>query len=110
MGCGPATVETSGKVTYEGKPVKGGSLVFAPIENEGKPATCPVGDDGTFSMEGITAGKNKVSYSAPAVEAAEGEGAHSEAKPSEYAKLVPESPEINIAGDAEVEVKLVAKK
>jgi len=101
LGCGENTISSSGKVSYKGKPVTSGSLVFAPLENSGKPATCEVGADGTFSVEGVTPGKNRVSYS-PGGEADK----HGELK-SEFKGLITETSDVTVSEGSSIELTLV---
>lgn len=101
LGCGAKTVSSTGKVSYKGKPVTSGSLVFAPVGTAGKPATCDIGADGTFSIDGVTAGKNKVSYSASG-EADE----HGEVK-SEFKGLVTETSDVTVEEGSSLELTLV---
>ena len=78
-GCSGGTTLTgkvTGKVTYDGKPVEGGSLTFAPIASGsaavGKPGSAEIKTDGTYSVgtnradDGAAIGKHRVSYSPPA--------------------------------------------
>jgi hypothetical protein len=74
-GCGAKTSTVSGKVTYQGQPVTGGSITLLPTGGStGKPAAANVQPDGTFTMSsgtdagGATPGQNRVTYSAPVVE------------------------------------------
>jgi hypothetical protein len=57
----------SGKVTYHGKPLQFGSVMFQP--ESGQPATAAIQPDGTFTMatrgegDGASVGKNRVRVS-----------------------------------------------
>src|SRR6478609_4830423 len=73
----------SGQVTYNGKPVTGGSLSFSPIPTNGerepgKPGAAVVGSDGKYVVgtygeaDGAVIGKHQVSYSAPVLPFPEG--------------------------------------
>lgn len=58
-GCSRPVGSISGKVTYQNKPLKGGSITF--VSNEGRksvPAT--IGLDGTYKIDSIAAGTYKV--------------------------------------------------
>lgn len=61
---GPELAPVTGKVTYQGKPLPFGSVVFQP--ESGKTSTGDIQPDGTFRMvtigrgDGATIGKNKV--------------------------------------------------
>jgi hypothetical protein len=66
-GCGsgrPETVPISGKITYAGKPVTQGKIVFYP--EHGRPATGEIGPDGSYSLttfdqgDGAVLGKHRV--------------------------------------------------
>jgi hypothetical protein len=102
------TAPASGKVTYKGESVKGGSLTFAPVPSEdgkpaGKPASATVNEDGTFKLttyvpdDGAVVGKHTVNYTPPSdgggEDSAEG---HAEQKKSPYEGLKPKTPEVEI--------------
>jgi hypothetical protein len=61
-GCGSKSKsnELSGKVTYNGNPVTGGSLKFYPADGKGAPYPVPLSRDGTYVASGIPKGKMKV--------------------------------------------------
>lgn len=80
-GCGSKTNSVSGKVTFNGQPVTGGSLTFLPQAGEGasaselgKPAATTVGVDGSYIVKpdsdggGAVTGKHRITYSAPVIE------------------------------------------
>lgn len=109
IGCGGKGGKVTGKVTYQGKDVTGGSLTFSPAggasKDPGKPATGTVGPDGSFTMgtdspgDGAVAGRHRVSYTPPEVPLPEGKAL----KPGEYP---PKSPYHGLVPkDSEVEVK-----
>ncbi len=124
-GCGSAgdfpTAPVSGKVTYDGQPVTGGSITFAPIStgNElkvGQPASGVVQQDGTFVLgtqsenDGAVIGRHRVLYSPPAPEPVEssGAGGHSQAPPSPYAGLTPKEAEVEVQkGNNTFEIELI---
>lgn len=119
VGCGGSedfpTTPVSGKVAYNGQPVKGGSVTLSPIAGSegkpagqpvGKPATAEVGDDGTFTLstysdkDGAVLGKHRVSYSPPVAEVENtSSGGHSQAPKSPYAGLTPKQLEVEISED-----------
>jgi len=75
-GPGARVAPVKGKVVFDGKPVKGGSITFRPVASGteskagalGKPATGDVGDDGTFVLstygkgDGAVVGKHEVLF------------------------------------------------
>lgn len=80
-GCGAKTSSVSGKVTYQGQPVSGGSITLLPQgggegtpTDSGKPAAANVQADGSFTMSpgtdagGASLGMNRILYSAPVAE------------------------------------------
>ena len=71
LGCGPSrptTAPVSGKVTYQGKPVTEGRIMFYP--QHGRPATGTIGADGSYHLttfkanDGAAPGKYKVTIDA----------------------------------------------
>jgi hypothetical protein len=61
MGCGGSnkTATVSGKVTYNGAPVTGGTLMFY-SEGKTEPTPGPINADGTFAFGGVPTGPMKV--------------------------------------------------
>jgi hypothetical protein len=57
-GCGKPTGNVSGKVTYKGNPVKGGSVVFA--QPNGQDLWADIQEDGSYSFTKVDAGPVKV--------------------------------------------------
>ena len=58
-GCGNQLVNVSGTVTYQAKPVKGGSVIF--ISTEGKPSvSTEIREDGTYTAEKVPVGTVKI--------------------------------------------------
>jgi hypothetical protein len=77
-GCGSKSNAVTGKVTYNGQPVTGGSLTFLPVTSSagdpqaaGKPAAANVDSAGNYKLipggdsGGAAKGMNRVVYSAP---------------------------------------------
>lgn len=78
-GCGPerlTTSSTSGKATFDGKPVTKGTIVLTPVEDNGEPrkgksAVGTLDSSGYFVLttyeenDGAILGKHRVSYSPP---------------------------------------------
>jgi hypothetical protein len=122
-GCGGGgefpTAPVSGTVTHDGKPVRGGSLTFAPVtdseQEAGKPASATVGDDAAYELstygegDGAVIGKHRVSYSPPAAEAvAEADGGHAQQPASPYEGLTPKQSEVEItSGSNTIDIELV---
>lgn len=115
-----ATAPVSGKVTYNGQPVKGGSVMFSPVasgtQEPGKGASGTVKDDGTYVLgtysadDGAVVGKHTVAYIPPTSEVAEApEGGHVQAAPpSEYAGLQPKQKEVEVkSGSNTIDIELV---
>lgn len=114
VGCGDAGRATvSGKVTADGKPVTGGSLSFAPVGGNAKPAAASIGSDGTYDLsdsEGAPIGKNLLLYSPPPRSFPEGFSPKPGDMPpaSPYDGLKPSVTEVEILGGANtVDVELV---
>ena len=64
---GPGSVAASGTVTYNGKPVESGSLMFAPLDSKTPQAAQAVISHGKYATEpgkGLMTGKYKVTVSA----------------------------------------------
>ncbi|MBC7854668.1 MAG: hypothetical protein IAF94_14645 [Pirellulaceae bacterium] len=112
----------SGKVTFNGQPVTGGSVMFNPIASEakklltGKPAAAEVGSDGSFTLttyaknDGAAVGKHRVTFTPPVVTIDEKE--HKEDSPplpkSPLAGLVPSQAEVEVkAGSNTIDIQLV---
>jgi hypothetical protein len=62
-GCGPATTDVAGKVTYQGKPVVYGTVVF--IGADGTPKSGAIQLDGTYRVTGVPIGTARVAVSSP---------------------------------------------
>lgn len=78
-GCGSSLGTVSGKVTYKGEVVKGGTIRIVP--EKGPPATGDIQEDGTYKITHVATGPAKVSVETdsikPMKEAAQGRGAMS---------------------------------
>jgi hypothetical protein len=57
-GCSKPVGSLSGKVTYKGKEVKGGNVIF--LKADGQTVWAPIKEDGTYSVDKIPAGPVKV--------------------------------------------------
>lgn len=127
-GCGGGadekpTAKVTGSVTYNGKAVTGGQVIFTPKSNEsglpGKGGVGIVQPDGTFSVgtydesDGAVIGVHTLSYEPPAGETAQGPAAGHEApsgptKPSPFAGLVPKTKDVTVvASPNTIDVELV---
>jgi hypothetical protein len=125
-GCGDGTkrATVTGTVTYNSQPVTGGSITFNPVVTgaEGEaPARSAVGEiqsNGTFNAgtekpgDGVSIGKHRISYSAPAVEWVapewDGQGEPPQAPKSEFEGLVPKEGVVEVgAGSNELKIELV---
>jgi len=119
-GCGGTLVPVGGKVSFDGKPVTGGSLAFVPLSKgpDGKPlkpssgAVQPGGDyrvSTRVANDGANIGKYRVTYSPPATEYPA--GVYSPGKPpppSGFEGLVPSSSEVEVkAGGGQIDIELV---
>ena len=62
-GCGPGTADVAGRVTYQGKPVVYGTVVF--IGADGLPKAGAIQPDGTYRVTGVPLGSAKVAVSSP---------------------------------------------
>jgi hemoglobin len=63
----PAGAEVSGKITYNGKPVAGGTITFVPVEGKSsKPITADVNEDGSYSVKKPPLGDYIVTIAPPA--------------------------------------------
>lgn len=58
-GCGRSVGSITGKVVFQGKPLKGGNISF--VSTEGEPsAASAIAEDGSYSIPRITSGEYKV--------------------------------------------------
>src|SRR4051812_30756506 len=57
-GCGPATGNVAGKVYYNDKVVTSGFVTL--VGTDGIPKNCPIGEDGSYKIDGVVAGEAKV--------------------------------------------------
>jgi hypothetical protein len=57
-GCGSGRGTVSGKVSYRGKPLATGSVVF--VGPDKTPITAEIGTDGTYTATGVLEGSNRV--------------------------------------------------
>jgi hypothetical protein len=87
LGCGGGsgsfpTAEVNGKVTYNGKPVTGGSMAFFLASDASKGKAVAINDDGTYSATGVPVGEIKVTVETDSMKP-------SPAPPPQVAKVLP---------------------
>jgi len=58
-GCGKSWGTISGKVNYQGKPLRGGSVTFVPANGMGG-GTSRIAEDGSYSVSKVLAGPVKI--------------------------------------------------
>src|SRR5215475_6988096 len=100
VGCGEPVAPVTGKVTYKGEAVTGGTLIFSPVgaqnqTNPGNPTSATIKSDGTYQIEGGGAmmGKNMITYTAPPGKASTDPDKEGEMSP--YANLAPQQKEVD---------------
>lgn len=116
-GCGSnGGAKVTGKVTFQGQPVTGGTLVFAPVaqgeKNPGAPGTATISKDGSFTAATrVREGKCTVSYNAPMAEFPPGYTPRpSEPAPqSPFTNLMVKDKEIELKGGTPVNIELVPR-
>lgn len=109
------TGSVTGKVTYKGSPVEGGTLTFVPESTEGKgvPGSATVAADGTYTVgsygknDGAVIGKHKISYS-PVMDTKTLKPGEKHTSPYDGLVCKPDSVEVK-AGSNKVEIELVPK-
>jgi hypothetical protein len=114
------TAKVTGKVTLEGAPISGGSLIFAPMSDGksnlvGKSGQATIKSDGTFIVstygtdDGAIIGKHRVLFSPPPTAAPSATAAHDAAPPVDpLAGLVAKQPEVEVAkGGSQINIELV---
>lgn len=122
-GCNSGTMPTgkvTGTIKYDGKPVDGGNITFAPVGSgkgdPGKPASGDVDSGGEFSLttytenDGAVVGKHWVIYAPPSAAPAQTPaGGHVQQAPkSKYADLVVKPAEVDVKrGENTLEFELV---
>jgi hypothetical protein len=62
-GCGKKTVTVSGKVTYQGQALPVGTVRF--LTSDQRVVGADIGEDGTYSVSGVSPGEAKISVSVP---------------------------------------------
>ena len=64
----------SGKVTYKGEPVTGGTLTLTPTDGKTPPTKIPIGGDGTYTIVPPTLGKLKVAIETESIRGTKSSG------------------------------------
>ena len=120
LGCGDdsgvgRTVPITGKVTFKGQPVTGGTLTFSPfvegVAEPGRPVSVEV-KDGAYEASGVVPGRCRVGYVAPTVQLPEGyvPQASRPTPVSPYVGLHPNVKEVEVqAGETNFDIELVQK-
>jgi hemoglobin len=61
-----ASAEVSGKITFDGRPVAGGTIIFVPAKDkDGMKVTGKVTDDGSYSLKDVAPGEYNVMITPP---------------------------------------------
>jgi hypothetical protein len=63
IGCGPGRGDLSGKITYQGKSLRSGSISV--LDSEGVPKSGLIQDDGSYLVQDIGAGPIKIAVISP---------------------------------------------
>jgi len=124
VGCsGGGLAPVTGKVTYQGQPVKGGTLIFSPVGGEkevttGKSASGEI-KDGTYTLttnrpgDGAKIGRHRVIFTPPEPERTEEQRTNPKVKtpPTWYVGLAPKESEVTVkAGSNTIDIELVPRK
>lgn len=120
LGCGSSDKgKVTGTVTFEGRPVPGGSISFVPVVDlanagAGRVATGAVRGNGSFALstdadeDGALLGLHEVVYAPPAVG---GESADPALAKSPYDGLVPREPQVEVkSGENSFAIELIKPK
>lgn len=123
VGCGDSNSKSvgnvSGKVTFNGQPVTGGTLAFVPVGGAdakgepGKAGGAEVGADGTYKVstygeyDGAVVGKHTISYTAPTITDPNATP-NDPPKISPFQGLVPKTKEVEVkSGSNTIDIELV---
>jgi hypothetical protein len=114
------TAKVTGKVTLEGAPIAGGSLIFAPMGDGksnivGKSGQATIKSDGTYTVstygtdDGAIIGKHRVLFSPPPAAPPSATAAHDAGPPADpLSGMVPKQPEVDVAkGGSQINIELV---
>lgn len=92
----------SGTVKARGKEATGGELIFSPV-GHGKSATASINKDGTFTVPPrLGAGRFKVTYQPPVIDAGRELKEGESPPPSGYEGLVPRPDEVELVSGSNV--------
>ena len=58
LGCGPDVIEVSGKVTFKGRPLSSGSVIF--VGQDGQPKVSAIAKDGSYLIKNAPIGPVKI--------------------------------------------------
>jgi hypothetical protein len=115
VGCSSKSGTVTGKVTFKGQPVTGGTLTFSPfvegVAEPGRPVSVEV-KDGAYEASGVVPGRCRVGYVAPTVQLPEGyvPQASRPTPVSPYVGLHPNVKEVEVqAGETNFDIELVQK-
>jgi len=123
VGCSGGRAKVQGKVTANGEPVNGGTLIFSPVasgndKTPGKPASAEIKADGTYSLgtdrpgDGAAAGRYRVTFTPPQQELTEEQRTNPKYKapPPRYVGLSPKETEVEVKKGTSVDVELVGRR
>lgn len=125
-GCGGSgdnlsTASVTGKVTRNGQPVSGGTVMLSPRASAdkkgppGKPAAGEVGADGTFTLttykkdDGAIVGKHQVTYTPAPIQIDEAQHNENSKPPvNPFAGLMPKTNEVEVkSGSNTIDIELI---
>ena len=76
VGCGPSNAKLTGKVTYKGAPLKGGTVTLVPPDG-GTAFSATIKEDGTYNFEEVKTGTYKVCVETESLKPGAGQPKHS---------------------------------
>jgi hypothetical protein len=109
------TVPAAGSVTYKGKPLSNGTIMFQPVKEEGRPASGVI-QDGKFTLttynegDGAVAGKHKVAVVvANEVKTKDGDTTLKYIVPQKYASPETSGVEVDVPDNGSQDLKVEIK-
>ena len=60
-GCGSGTGTVKGQVTFQGKPLSGGTIMFAPVDSKHNSVSREIDENGNFEVPNVPVGEARVS-------------------------------------------------